>query len=58
MEIAVIDPGYDSYEYEKRLFEENGYTFRVFTGGHHDREGKIAFAIKCCRDTAKVDRCR
>lgn len=46
MEIVVIDPGYDSYEYEKRLFEENGFGFKVFTGGHHDREGKIAFASK------------
>ncbi len=46
MEIAVIDPGYDSYEYEKRLFEENGFEFRVFKGGHHDREGKIAFASR------------
>lgn len=44
MEIAVIDPGYDSYQYEKRLFEENGYKLEVFTGGHHDREGKLAFA--------------
>ena len=44
MEIAVIDPGYDSYAYEKRLFEENGFVFKVFSGYHHDREGKIAFA--------------
>jgi D-3-phosphoglycerate dehydrogenase len=46
MEIVVIDPGYDSYEYEKRLFEENGFAFKVFDGGHHDREGKIAFSSK------------
>lgn len=46
MEIVVIDPGYDSYEYEKRLFEKNGFEFKVFEGGHHDREGKIAFASK------------
>ncbi|MGD8405603.1 MAG: C-terminal binding protein [Anaerolineales bacterium] len=46
MEIVVIDPGYDSYVYEKRLFEENGFEFKVFDGGHHDREGKIAFASK------------
>jgi D-3-phosphoglycerate dehydrogenase len=44
MEITVIDPGYDSYAYEKRLFEEHGYAFKVFTGHHHDREGKLAFA--------------
>lgn len=46
MDIVVIDPGYDSYEYEKRLFEGNGFEFKVFDGGHHDREGKIAFAAK------------
>jgi len=46
MDIVVIDPGYDSYAYEKRLFEENGFKFKVFDGGHHDREGKIAFALK------------
>jgi len=46
MNIVVIDPGYDSYAYEKRLFEENGFDFKVFDGGHHDREGKIAFASK------------
>jgi len=44
MEIVVLDPGYDSYEFEKRLFEENGFEFKIFMGGHHDREGKIAFA--------------
>ena len=45
-QIIVIDPGYDSYQYERQLFEENGYTFKVFTGSHHDCEGKIAFASK------------
>ena len=44
MEIVVIDPGYDSYAYEQRLFEENGFVFEVFMGHHHDRESKIAFA--------------
>jgi D-3-phosphoglycerate dehydrogenase / 2-oxoglutarate reductase len=44
MEIVVIDPEYDSYAYEQRLFEENGFVFKVFTGDHHDRESKIAFA--------------
>ena len=46
MEIVVIDPGYDSYQYEKSLFEKNGFEFKIFEGGHHDREGKIAFASK------------
>lgn len=44
MEIAVIDPGYDSYEYERRLFEENNFGFEVFSGERHDRESKVAFA--------------
>lgn len=44
MEIVVIDPGYDSYEYEKRLFEENGFAFKIFNGQHHDLERKISFA--------------
>ncbi len=44
MKIVVIDPGYDSYEHEKRIFEENGFAFEIFEGNHHDREGKIAFA--------------
>jgi D-3-phosphoglycerate dehydrogenase len=44
MDIVVIDPGYDSYAYEKQLFEENGFEFKIFRGQHHDVEGKIAFA--------------
>jgi len=44
MEIAVIDPGYDSYDYERQLFEDHDYAFKVFSGHHHDPEGKIAFA--------------
>ena len=44
MKIAVIDSGYDSYEHEKRLFEENGFDFEVFQGQRHDRESKVAFA--------------
>lgn len=45
IDIAVIDPGYDSYEYEKELFNENGLDFDVFSGEHHDTEGKLAFAV-------------
>jgi len=42
--IVVIDSGYDSYAYERDLFERHGFTFEVFAGGHHDRAGKIKFA--------------
>ena len=42
--IAVIDAGYDSYVYERDLFEQAGYVFKVFEGEHHDVQGKIAFA--------------
>jgi len=44
IDIAVIDQGYDSYEYEKQFFKENGYGFDVYSGEHHDVESKIAFA--------------
>ena len=44
MKITVIDSGYDSYEYEKRLFEENGFEFEVFQGRRDDQESKVAFA--------------
>ncbi len=42
--IAVVDAGYDSYAYERDVFERAGYAFKVFEGEHHDVEGKIAFA--------------
>jgi len=42
--VAVLDKGYDSYEYEKKLFSENGYRFHIFPGKDGDRSGKIKFA--------------
>jgi D-3-phosphoglycerate dehydrogenase len=44
--IAILDTGYDSYEYEKRLFTGAGYELEIFSGGRHDREGKLAMAKK------------
>lgn len=45
-EIAFLDSGYASFEYEQRLFESNGYRFRVFPGDKGDLEGKLAFAAQ------------
>jgi D-3-phosphoglycerate dehydrogenase / 2-oxoglutarate reductase len=42
--IVVIDSGYDSYDYERELFQRNGFTFDVFAGERHDQDGKIRFA--------------
>jgi D-3-phosphoglycerate dehydrogenase len=42
--VAVIDSGYDSFDYEKELFRQAGYQFEIFQGGHHDREGKKEFS--------------
>jgi D-3-phosphoglycerate dehydrogenase len=42
--IVVIDSGYDSFEYEAKLFTDAGYSFEIFPGTRHDREGKKKFA--------------
>lgn len=42
--IAVIDTGYGSYDYERHLFEENGFILKIFQGKKQDREARIAFA--------------
>ncbi|MBS3775416.1 MAG: C-terminal binding protein [Bacteroidales bacterium] len=42
--IAILDTGYESYDYEKKLFKEAGYDLEIFTGERHDRAGKIALA--------------
>ncbi len=42
--IAILDTGYESYEYEKRIFEETGYELQIFSGERNDREGKMALA--------------
>jgi D-3-phosphoglycerate dehydrogenase len=44
--IAVLDTGYENFEYEKDLFTSNGFQFRVFPGDNADREAKVDFARK------------
>jgi D-3-phosphoglycerate dehydrogenase len=48
--IAVIDTGYSSYEYEKKLFEEQGFVLKLFKGDPHDYNLKYEFA----RDAAGI----
>lgn len=42
--VALIDGGYDSYEYERDVLSAAGYDLIVFDGDRHDVEGKLAFA--------------
>ncbi len=42
--IKVLDTGYDSFDYERQLFESNGYSLEIFSGEKGDINGKIAFA--------------
>lgn len=42
--VVVIDTGYDSYDQERAILSELGYTLDVFGGGRHDTAGKAAFA--------------
>lgn len=42
--IKVLDTGYDSFAYERQLFESNGYSFEIYQGEKSDINGKIVFA--------------
>ncbi|XOV91739.1 MAG: C-terminal binding protein [Bacteroidota bacterium] len=42
--VSVIDTGYESFEVERKILGEKGYTLQVFDGGRHDIIGKKAFA--------------
>ncbi len=42
--IAILDTGYDSFEYEERLLTNAGYQLEIFPGKRHDRQGKIEFS--------------
>jgi len=42
--VAVLDTGYDSYDYEQELFTDAGYKIEIFPGERYDREGKKLFA--------------
>ena len=48
--IVAIDAGYESYVQEHDYFNQAGYNFKVFQGGHHDRTAKI----QCARDAIGV----
>jgi len=43
-EIAILDAGYDSYDFEKELFEKNGYRLSIYNGHRDDNKAKIEFA--------------
>jgi D-3-phosphoglycerate dehydrogenase len=42
--IVAIDAGYDTYDYEEKLFTDAGYRFEIFPGARHDRPGKKQFS--------------
>jgi D-3-phosphoglycerate dehydrogenase / 2-oxoglutarate reductase len=42
--IAILDTGYESYQYESKLFYENGYSLELFPGAKDDWASKIKFA--------------
>ncbi len=42
--IAIIDTGYSSYEYEKRLFEKEGLSLKLFNGDPGNNKLKYEFA--------------
>ncbi len=42
--VVVLDSGYESYCYEKKIFADAGYRFEIFSGERHDRAGKMDMA--------------
>jgi D-3-phosphoglycerate dehydrogenase len=44
--VAIIDTGYKSYEYEKKLFAGMGYALQIFQGDRVDVTAKRALAMK------------
>jgi D-3-phosphoglycerate dehydrogenase len=44
MEVAIIDSGYKSYDFEKELFESNGFTLKIFPSYDGQQHEKIKFA--------------
>ncbi|MFC2116531.1 C-terminal binding protein [Bacteroidota bacterium] len=44
MKIVILDSGYESYESEKQLFEENGFQLSIFPTNVGKRSEKIEFA--------------
>jgi len=41
--IAIIDLGYKNYQYEKELFNQNGYELKLYSGSQADRFEKARF---------------
>lgn len=41
--IAIIDLGYKNYQYEKELFNQNGYDLKLYSGNSTDRFEKARF---------------
>lgn len=46
MEIVILDSGYKSYDFEKELFEKNGFTLKM----HPDFKGDIAEKIEFAKN--------
>lgn len=42
--IKLLDTGFDSFEYEEKLFKSHGFKFEIWPGDKGDIEGKMAFA--------------
>ena len=42
--IYVLDTGYDSFDYEQKLFTNARYKFEIFPGSRYDRAGKMLFS--------------
>ena len=50
MEIVIIDSGYESYQFEKELFEGNGYTLKIYPG----YSGEPGEKKKFCADATGI----
>ncbi|NMC38287.1 MAG: C-terminal binding protein [Bacteroidales bacterium] len=46
MEIVILDPGYNSYDSEKEIFEKGGFLLRIFHTTEGSQSEKIEFAKK------------
>jgi D-3-phosphoglycerate dehydrogenase len=44
MEVVIIDTGYKSYDFERRLFSENGFNLKIFPSENSSRQEKMEFA--------------
>ncbi len=44
MNVVILDSGYNSYSFEKNLFEENGFHLKIYPTYEGDKSEKIEFA--------------